>query len=446
VLSGRIAGKPGMMPESRVVELWRNCLPGGHRLLTEDGDTVRLIYPGRRNHGGGADFLDAVIATDRGVLKGDIEIHVRSSGWWEHGHYLDPAYNRVIMHVVYGNDTDRAIRLHDGRNVPTLVLDGLPEIRAGQSANSGFLPCHDAGHRLSADQIGHVLDAAGEARFQAKAAGFRGTPNGPGQALYEAIMASLGYSANKLQFLKLARQVPLHRLESITSGSTNSGEYLANVQSMLLGVAGLLPTLRPATDTVCRNSEWVRKLEEQWHQNGNKAALYAGDWHLSGIRPANLPVRRIAAMSHLLVRYRRTGLLAGLTGGLDQLNNAVKYSDLEQKLLVDAVGYWKLNLDYHLPARKTAPALLGRGRAADIIVNVLLPFAAVNISGGPAAEIYHACPRLTVNNLERHMLEQLGLDSRMVDSARRQQGLLHIYRAFCSQGKCSECPLNRQIS
>jgi hypothetical protein len=447
VLHERVAEKPADIPESQVVAIWRKYLREGRELLTENGETVRVLYPGRFNGGQGADFLDAVIATGRGLLKGDIEVHTRSSGWWQHGHYLDPAYNRVIMHVVYRNDITGNTVLPNGRSVPTITLNEQTKFKTTKGTKNRYLPCRDVIHRLTADNIGEILDAAGDARFLGRLTKFRETSQGLEQTFYEGIMAALGYAKNKHGFLELARHVPLRQLESIVSSEASDDQNLAHIQSRLLGVSGLLPSQRYGSDVIdVYSDDWLVKLERIWRRSGETTALYAGDWHLSGIRPANLPVRRIAAMSHLLVRYRRTGLLTGLTGGLYQSDNAVTYYELEQKLLVDAAGYWKLNLDYHLPARKTAPAFLGKGRVADIIVNVLLPFAAANISKVPAVEIYHSCPRLAVNNLERHMLQQLGLDLRIVGSARRQQGLLHIYKTLCSQGKCSECPLNRQAA
>ena len=446
-MHARVADKPVDIPESRVVAIWRQCLRDGHELLTENGEAIRVLYPGRYNGGSGADFLDAVVATDRGLLKGDIEVHTRSSGWRQHGHYLDPAYNRVIIHVVYCNDTNGDIILSSGRSVPTVTLNKQTGSKTRKDVNAVFLPCRHVIHRLTADSIGEILDATGDARFHERSGEFRATSSRSGQALYEGIMSALGYARNKHGFLKLARHVPLRRLESIISANVSHDECLAIIQSQLLGISGLLPSQRWGEGVIDTGADdWLIRLEGIWRRSGETAVLSAGDWHMSGIRPANLPVRRIAALSYLLVRYRRFGLLAGLTDDLCQPDNVLTYSELERRLLVGAAGYWKQNLDYRLPARKAAPALLGKGRVADIIVNVLLPFVAAGISEVPAVDIYHSCPRLMVNNLERHMLEQLELDPRLVGSARRQQGLLHIYKTLCSQGKCSECPLNRLSS
>ncbi len=88
------------LPESQVIKMWQQLLLNRSELTTEGGEPIRIIYPGRSNDDQGADFRDAVIATKRGVIKGDIEVHVKSSDWRAHRHHQSPAYNWVILHVV----------------------------------------------------------------------------------------------------------------------------------------------------------------------------------------------------------------------------------------------------------------------------------------------------------------------------------------------------------
>ena len=172
-------------------------------------------------------------------------------------------------------------------------------------------------------------------------------------------------------------------------------------------------------------------------------------WHFFKVRPGNHPTRRLVAMSYLLFRYRKRGILPGLLDSICQDGTCPEYRPLEEALYVPATGYEEDNPGYGRPGRRTTPALLGRGRAADIVINVLLPMAAVRAESeshpGLAhqiQEIYHQYPRLTTNNLEKHMQNQLGITHSRINSARRQQGLIHIYRRLCSRGKCSVCPLN----
>ena len=92
------------LPEKEVVKIWQHRLSGKTELTTEAGELIKVIYPGRINDDRGADFRDAVIATSRGLIKGDIEVHVKSSDWQLHRHHHDPVYNRVILHVVMSHD------------------------------------------------------------------------------------------------------------------------------------------------------------------------------------------------------------------------------------------------------------------------------------------------------------------------------------------------------
>ncbi len=439
----------GDFPESRVVEIWRERIPGRTDLTTEDDEPVRIVYPGRLNKDRGADYRDAVIASGHGILKGDVEIHVKSSSWWAHRHHLDPVYNRVVLHVVFWHDVDRTVILQNGREVPTLALHRF--VRSPQKANTGgdralrafALPCRDTVHRRGRVFTGEILDTAGEQRFFSRADGFQMDiqRTGASQSLYRGIMGALGYSKNKLPMLALAERMPLHRLEAAASKEMADGECLAQYQARLMGTAGLLPSQRTGTYlAVDYAGSWAAKLERVWADCREPAAMSEDDWHFFKVRPVNLPDRRIAAMSHLLLRYRRERLLAGLLGRLDEAAGETGFRELEQALVIPCGGY-------HVD-RGGFPALLGRGRAADIVVNVLLPFTvawglanAHPKLAGKAVEIYHNYPRLAENALERHMVRQLKAGRCLASDARRQQGLLHIYRTLCSQGKCRECPL-----
>ena len=45
-------------------------------------------------------------------------------------------------------------------------------------------------------------------------------------------------------------------------------------------------------------------------------------------------------------------------------------------------------------------------------------------------------PPVETNTVESHMKAQFGLQSTQVNSAQRQQGLLHLYKKWCTQGRC----------
>ena len=431
---------PNNLPERVVVEIWQQLMDRAG-LTTAGGEPIRIIYPGRKNDGRGADFRDAVIDTSQGIIKGDIEVHVKSSDWQAHRHHQDPAYNRVILHVVMWHNRQAATKLHNGKTAPILALDKYLESPSNHgvglvhSPASSGMPCLRTAKGLASHTLAEFLDSAGERRFSAKAAQFQAelSQTEASQCLYQGIMGALGYVKNKPPMLKLARRLPLQILQSMAQGEVSDGERLARLQALLLGTAGLLPSQRYDRHRESQDDEWADKLEGLWASSNGTKVLSEDDWHLFKVRPNNFPLRRIAAMSYLILRYRERGLVEQVVDMIKEAPVSGGYLRLEKGLGVTAHGYWASHFDFGLNCRTNNPTLLGRWRAADIAVNVLLPFALAwgKLDSQPEVkektfELYRGYPRLAANTVERHMIKQLGLNNSLVNSAQRQQGLIHI--------------------
>jgi hypothetical protein len=441
--------------EKDVVAAWQSQIRNSVVLTTEQGESVEVVYPGRRNDGWGADFKDAVIATGGQLRKGDIEVHVKSSDWRSHRHHLNPDYNRVILHVVMWRDDEVTTTLYNGSAVPVIALradkQALAESRpATLHPSAPVIPCAGGISGRTMEALAEFLDGAGDERFLAKAAGFQAdlTRTSASQALYRGIMGALGYSRNKVPFLEMAERLPLAVLEAVAGEATSDEECLVRLQARLLGTAGLLPSQRGSS---CRQeistNRYVRSVERLWSSCHQGREMSPNVWHLSCTRPYNSPLRRLVAMSYLVTRYRDEGLLPGL---LDRRTGSNPFlldgRQLEEGLMVTADGYWACHFDFGVTSLAASPTILGKGRVSDIIVNVLLPltFARSEADGRPelvstVMGLYKQHPRLSDNALVKHMMSQLGVGHRIVNSARRQQGLLHIYRTLCTQGRCDLC-------
>jgi len=304
---------------------------------------------------------------------------------------------------------------------------------------------------LTAGAIARLLDTAGEERFLRKATDFEQNmeQREGGESLYQGMMGALGYSKNKLTFLKLAKRVPLRSLEAITRSVKSYQECLAQTQALLLGTAGLLPSQRQHWHKGREpDNEWIDKLERLWASSCQPQAMSPADWHLFKVRPNNSPVRRIAAMSYLVIRHREKGFSEQIIDMVKEAADNRSHRTLEKGLLVAADGYWASHYDFGAVCRLENPTLLGEGRATEIIINIILPFAfawsrliAQPELGGKALDLYSIYPRLSLNSVERHMMSQLGLNKSAVNSARCQQGLIHIYNTLCTQGRCEQCVL-----
>jgi len=137
-------------------------------------------------------------------------------------------------------------------------------------------------------------------------------------------------------------------------------------------------------------------------------------------------------------------------GGSDMPERIVglvgKSEELCAGLMVLGDQYWWGHYDFGLRTRKSA--VLGQGKAREIAVNSVLPFAFAwsGVGGGKdvgrrAADMYTCLPGGPDNAITLHMKRQLGLGHGKPLTACRQQGLIHLYRDYCCVGGCVGCPV-----
>jgi len=360
---------------------------------------------------------------------------------------------------VMWRDTEPVTHLQNGEEVPILVLSrhleatARPQMSSGHAADVFALPCYQVAGSLPIRRIDEILDAAGRERFLARAAAFQGELSGdtPEQVFYQGIMSALGYSKNKHPFEELARRVPWHRLEAMVRRNLPDDKCLAQQQALLLGTAGLLPSQRGVGHHSAANDRWVEALERYWSEYGHGHVMPANIWRLIKVRPNNYPVRRIAGISHLVLRHGKEGLLDEITSLISEVRIDQAHFALSDALMVTASGYWKTHYDFGCYSRHIAPALIGSSRATAIAVNVILPFTfawsrhnARPELAARALAMFTAYPKPGTNAIERHMSKQLGRSRVPVNSAQRQQGMIHIHKTFCTQGKCPVCPLGTE--
>ena len=431
--------------EKLVAHIWQHQL--APNLSTDAGEQLQVIYPGRISNGSGCDFRDAVFTIDNKVIKGNIEIHVKSSQWYSHGHYRDPKYNSIVLHVAMWHDSQSPTLLQNGRTIPTVCLspflsNSLDEL--GRRASLTFYPlpsCLEAPRYSGTESLIKLLTAAGEERFAAKISSFHKTlgEEEAGQVLFRGIARALGYVKNAESCEKLASRLPLSFLEEVKP------ETNAVKQAWILGIAGLLPSQRSKLQYKLIEDREVDKLEAIWQSSGAVGTMKETEWCFFRVRPDNFPTRRLIALSYILGRYHKPGLLQGILKLVEKTPPQAQHRWLENSLTIGSQGYWANHLDLGITKTRSS-ALLGQDKAAEIVINIVLPFACAwsEIAAEPklkkkAAEIYRHYPKPGDNELTRYMKQQLLLKPDVGLSACQQQGLIHIFKTYCRHRNCTEC-------
>ncbi len=290
-----IAGLHGAFtfPELLLQRIWWRGDFDARALRTRDGRRLALKKRGRWNRLGGPDFADAEIeigeGTEREVLRGAVEVHLRAVDWDQHGHAADPAYAGVVLHVVLFPSMREWTAGAGGRRIPILEL--LPllerdlESYAEEAAVEGI-----AGRPFS--QLREILVGITPAKLRVEAARHmewrwgakvalaraRIERLGWSEACHQAALEVLGYRFNRAPMLAVA--------EGWSLAAWRAGVAVGEVfesQAEEWRVGGVRPANRPRlrlaqyAEWVAARPDWPERLSG-WGEAVRKVPLAARGW------------------------------------------------------------------------------------------------------------------------------------------------------------------------
>jgi hypothetical protein len=377
-----------------------------------------------------------------------VEVDLHTNGWRAHGHDKNPAFNNVILHVVWEaerSDGPPTLALHHALDAPLAELSRqldhtsvrtLPENLLGQCS----APLRD----LPEAALTELLRQAAHVRLENKAAQFRARARQVGweQSLWEGLFRALGYKHNVWPMQHLAEQRQRwqrHRDSTLT------------LQARLLGLSGLLPTelnRKPSgADTYLRRvwDSWWRERDEF-----SDCTLPRHLWRFHGLRPANHPQRRLALAAHWLHDNTLAERIERWCGAT--VSDRTLLDSLIKTVQVTRDEYWSWHWTFHSARLKKPQPLLGEKRVTDLAVNSVLPWLWARAQEGRSekltGEIEHrfehwpAAEDNSVLRLARQrLLGRTGSRVAALRTAAAQQGLLQIVRDFCehSNAACDGC-------
>jgi hypothetical protein len=437
-------------PEKLLQAIWQHQRLRRDQLRTLDGKLVRVLHPGFGSVEGGPDFHAAVLRFGSAEpVSGDVEVDLQDSGWRAHGHDRNPAFQNVILHVVWEGDKNRT-------PLPTIalksVLDApLPELHQQLEHHSiRALPESLAGkccaplRELPTETQHALLQQAAHVRLQIKAAQFRARAQHGGweQALWEGLFRALGYKHNIWPMQQLAEtRARWHAVATST----------AHLQARLLGLSGLLPA--ELSRKSAGADSYLRGVWDTWWREREEFADYVlprNLWRFHGQRPANHPLRRLALAAHWAHEPRLPGQIEAWLQ--QSLPDGALLPSLAKIFSVARDDFWSWHWTLR-SARLTKPQpLLGAQRVTDLAVNVILPWLLARAETGRNATLtaeilrrYEAWPAAEDNSVLRLARQRLlgkPLRGRTgLNTASQQQGLLQIVRDFCehNDSTCAGC-------
>ena len=442
----------------------------GKQFVSTAGDEIEIIQFGIWNREAGPDFRDAAIRINGSEpIRGCIEIDLLDRSWETHGHAINPAFDRTVLHVfVEKSDREFFTRTKSNRNIAQVCID-LTTLSEAFSANIPLARpgrCQAPLKDLPEERVCSVLQAAAQFRLRQKAARIRNKieTHGRDETLFQEIAGALGYKENKLPFTLLAQRLPLRLLR----------ENIRSCEALLFGGAGFLEA--PDLDVYKKSArEYVRQLWDGWWPHRDELQRFilpANTWRLISTRPVNHPQRRLAALAMIIrewstfrssidsaARFRSPSPQSSHTGRGASFSRREKVRmrgpcDFFQTL---EHPFWNFHYTLTADASPKKMALIGESRVADILANVLFPFwmaHELEASTPPTTSLWSEYAKLPAQLSNRRLqtaaTRLFGNDSRrkeFLKTVAHQQALLQIYEDFCMQDNsdCAQCPFPEQM-
>ena len=469
-----------IISEELFQHIWQFRLFTQSGLSTLEGEVVHIDHPGQLNRHAGPDFTAARIRIGHTLWVGNVELHLKTSDWFRHGHQYNLQYRNIVLHIVFehdmaGDDTHGVPILELRHCIPKLLLQRYEWLR--QSA--AFVPCAGSVSEVPAlvwtSWKDRLLIERLEQRADVLKSWLLQTQYDWEEVCYLALARGAGMPVNGETFLELARSLPYKML-------LRHQHDLLQLEALLFGQAGMLE--EESRDFV--DDEWELKRpeagmspEKQWHSGGDEVDLIAGStvdqsvrgrfahgdtsddymmylqqeyaylrhkykltplnsqrWKWLRMRPASFPTMKIAAMAGLL--HRHTHLFSAMLDAQDVVS-LVKLLDAPPS------GYWQTHYRFGKPVARTR--MPGKRAVHNMLINTVLPLLYV-YGREKKDDSYQEKVVTFLRQLppeDNHVIRRwktLNIDA---GSAGETQALLQLKQEYCEEKKCLNCAVGARL-
>lgn len=408
--------------------IWQFQSFSRENLTVSSGERLQIIHPGTKNTFQGPDFSKGIVEIDNIRFIGNIELHMRSSDWYRHGHQRDQNYSNVILHVVWEND-----RPDEYSQIPLVELKGRVPLRlidhyqklVGQSFG---IPCageinkvppiiwekwkerliverlQDKGGKIRELKISKKLSWE-EASWQMVARYFGGPVNGEAfQMIAEILELRVLYRYQK-QF---------HRLEAL-----------------MMGTAGLLEGVFQDHYPVMLQKEY-----EMLYKKHTLKKIMA-PIHFLRMRPSGFPTIRISQLAGLIYKGE---------SWISLFSTSKNVIELRERLSAAANDYWNNHYLFDRPAPHKVK-YTGNELLDSLIINVAIPVRyALGCEQRDTQALNTTIEWLLVLPAEKnHRLDEfveLGLKP---ENSGDSQALLQLKSNYCDQKNCLKCAIGNHL-
>ncbi|GIQ57772.1 hypothetical protein Flavo103_09080 [Flavobacterium collinsii] len=414
------------MKEDFLHYLWRFKKFETLNLRTTQKELLTIIKTGDYTELSGPDFFNAQIIIGNQKWAGNIEIHLKSSDWYVHGHEKDTAYDNVILHVVWEHDTE--IFGKSNMEIPVLVLRDYTATETLSNYNALLTPkswifCEKNIAEIDKFVFINWQERLFFERLERKST-FIYDLLKESQQDWEAVLFSLlaknfGLNTNGNSFLQMAKSLPFSviRKESFE---------VENLEGLFFGTVGLLDS--------AKEDVYFTDLKIRYYYLLNKYQIKKScvdPVQFFKHRPDNFPTIRLSQLANL---YRKQNLFS-------KIISLKSVEEVRQLLIVSASPYWQNHYQFDKESTRK-PKALSHAFIDLLIINTIIPlqFAYAGIRDESISEDLIAFMNQVApeSNAVIDKFEFFGIKAK---NAFETQALLELKKEYCNQKGCLGCAL-----
>lgn len=418
-----------LLTEELFQHIWQLRLFTQSGLTTLDGVPLQILYPGMYNSHAGPDFTAARIRIGQTLWAGNVELHLRASDWYRHGHQQNPEYEKAILHVVFENDVEElttsgipCIELQ--QYIPKMLIDRFARLRE----SAAFVPCGKNAGKVPYLIWENWKERLLIERLERKADRLQSwllcNHYNWEEVCYWAIAESAGLPANREAFLQLVQSLPFQVF-------LKHQHSLFHLEALLFGQAGML-------DADFKD-EYPLRLQQEYNFMKHKYRLQPLPGHLFKwlrMRPSSFPTIRIACLaallqkgSHLFSRILETDTLEGF----------------EELVTAGPSVYWLQHYRFDIPVKKAQ--LPGQTAIHNILINTVFPL--LYLYG--REKLKYSFQEKAVDMMNKLPAEENNVTNGWKDlgikagTAHDSQALLQLKHYYCDEKRCLQCAIGVKL-
>ncbi|GAA0871176.1 DUF2851 family protein [Gangjinia marincola] len=421
------------MKEDYLHYLWKYKKFAFAEAKTTAGEEITLVKTGEHNQHSGPDFFAAQLKIGDQNWAGNVEIHLKSSDWYVHGHESDPAYDNVILHVVWEHDVE--VFRKDNTVIPTLNIstyvnkDELKKYQHLIQRKGAWINCEKDFSSIDGFELALWLERVFTERLQDKTKvidTLLDQYNNDWEAvLFMLLSKSMGLNVNGEAFLNMAQHIPFNVIRRVRTDQQD-------LEALFFGMTGMLDEIGdvPYGAELKKRFEYLAHKFQLKPNCGMEAKFFR-------LRPDNFPTIRLAQLA--AVYSKHADLFSGLISAKTKKEG---YDYLEE---IDISPFWKTHYTFSkegTPRKKK----LTKSFMDLLLINAVVPiqFSYAVYKGRDHSELFRLVREVAP---EKNSISKgfNALRENCVKSALESQAVIQLKREYCDKNRCLRCAIGIKL-